>query len=304
MRVAFHVLDVFTDRRFGGNPLAVIPDASGIPEKLLQPIAREFNLSETVFVTPPTDGRATKRARIFTPAKELPFAGHPTVGTGFLLADLGLVKTSGDEATIVLEEGVGLVPVRVRSKDGRPVFAELSAAKLPEKGTAPASDAIAAAISLAPGDLLATGGDRPEAWSCGLPFLFVPVLDRAALARARVDPARFESALRGSWATAIQVFTRDAETTGASIRARTFVPDLGVPEDPATGSAAAAFAGYAAARDRSGAPTIRYVVEQGFEMGRPSLLHVEIDRDGGGGVTAVRVGGACVRVSDGELSLD
>lgn len=301
-RFRFHTTDVFTNTTFGGNPLAVFPDATGIPEDALQRIAREFNLSETTFVYPPADAAHTRRVRIFTPAAEIPFAGHPTVGTAFVLAHLGLVPLGGAETRIVFEEGVGPVPVRIRAANGRPTFAQLTAAKLPEIGPPPPGrTALAELLSLEPADLLG-GMTGPQAVSCGLPFLFVPLRDRDAVRRARVRADHFESTLKGYWAPQVMVFSRDPEREGSDVRARVFVPDLSVPEDPATGSAAAALGGYLAARDTTPDGTLRWIVEQGFEMGRPSMLEIEVDKVGGS-VVAVRVGGEAVMVMEGEIEI-
>jgi trans-2,3-dihydro-3-hydroxyanthranilate isomerase len=301
MRVKYHTLDVFTDRVFGGNPLAVFPDADGVPPELMQRIARELNLSETVFVlwNAPPEGTDC-RVRIFTPASELPFAGHPTVGTAFLLAELGRIRAEGGAARVVLSEGVGPVPVDVRMEDGRPVFAQLSAARMPEMGPPPPSPAVVAELlSLDEADL---GGSLGTAHATsGVPFLFVSVRDRGALGRVRMDGGAWERHLSGAWGPHVYVVTDDAEG-GASLRARMFAPAMGIAEDPATGGAVTALAGLLAARDAAGDGTLRWTIEQGVEMGRPSRLHVEADVQGGA-VTAVRVGGGAVRVSDGEMML-
>jgi trans-2,3-dihydro-3-hydroxyanthranilate isomerase len=304
----FITADVFTSTRFGGNPLAVFPDATGIPEPMLGSIAKEFNLSETVFVFPPEDPAHTRKLRIFTPGAEIPFAGHPTVGAAHVLAALKAVPLpDGDgDARLLFEEGVGVVPVRVQMRRGVPVFAQLTAAKLPEVGPpAPERSVLADLLSLDANELL---GDMwsPQAVSCGLPFLFVPVRDLNAVRRARVRLDRWESGLKSYWAPELMVFSREVERVGSDIHARVFVPGLSVPEDPATGSAAAALGGYLAARastTSSSAPTnapLSYVVEQGFEMGRPSILHIEVDR-AEGDVTAIRVGGEAVVVMEGEM---
>ncbi len=297
----FCTLDVFTDTRFGGNQLAVFPDARGLDTDQMQAIAREFNLSETVFVLPPEDPAHTKRLRIFTPGGELPFAGHPTIGTAHALAVLGHIPLTGDLTRIVFEEGVGLVPVSIRSQGGAPVFAELSVAKLPEIGPPPPSrSALAELLSVEVADL--TGGVwSPQSVSTGVPFLFVPVRDRNVLKRARVKLDRWEAILKASWAPEVFVFSRDPEREGSHIRARMFAPGLGIGEDAATGSAAASLGAYLAARDSARDGTLRWVVEQGFEMGRPSILEVEADK-ADGKITAIRVGGASVMVSKGELN--
>ncbi len=298
----FCTLDVFTDTRFGGNQLAVFPDASGLDAERMHVIAREFNLSETAFVLPPENPANTRRVRIFTPAGELPFAGHPTIGTAHALAALGHIPMTGDVTRIIFEEGVGPVPVSIRSRNGSPVFSELSVAKLPETGPPPPSrSALADLLSLEVADL--TGGTwSPQSVSTGVPFLFVPIRDRNALKRARVKPDRWDAILKASWAPEVFVFSRDPEREGSHIRARMFAPGLGIGEDAATGSAAAALGGYLAARDAVKDGTLRWVVEQGFEMGRPSILEVEADKVDGR-ITAIRVGGAAVMVIKGEMDV-
>ncbi|HEX6862707.1 MAG TPA: PhzF family phenazine biosynthesis protein [Thermoanaerobaculia bacterium] len=300
MRYRYLTADVFTDRPFGGNPLAVFPDARGISPQRMQQAARELNLSETVFVLPPEDPGHTRRIRIFTPGVELPFAGHPTVGTALILAWLGEIPLAGEETRIVFEEGVGPVPVTIRAAEGKAVFAQLSAAQLPEFGPAPALPELTEMLSLGPGDVLA-GDFAPQAVSCGVAFLCVPLRDRDALRRARLRLDCWESLLASSWAPSVYVFTRDHELPETDFRVRMFAPAMGIPEDPATGGAAAAFGGYLGSRS-SGDGTLRWTLEQGFEMGRPSLLHLEVDR-AGGEITAVRVGGGAVLVAEGAMEI-
>ncbi len=302
MRYRYVTADVFTDRRFGGNQLAVLPDARGLSTEQMLAVTREFNYSESVFVLPPEHEGHTCRVRIFTPGGEVPFAGHPTVGCAHVLAATGQVPLTGDETRLVLGEKVGPVPVLVRLEQGRPVFAQLSVAQLPTE-EAPVADAatIADVLSLDAGDLL--GGDyAPRVGSCGLPFLLVPLRSRDAVRRARVRLDRWEGTLRGSTGSEIMVFALDAEGPGADVRARVFVPGLSVPEDPATGSANAALGGYLAARTPRDGGTLRWVVEQGIEMGRPSRLEVEADKLAGA-ITAVRVGGRSVLVCEGTIEV-
>jgi trans-2,3-dihydro-3-hydroxyanthranilate isomerase len=302
MNTRYLTADVFTDRKFGGNQLAVFPDARQINSDLMPRIAQEFNYSETTFVLPPDDPSHTAKVRIFTPGGELQFAGHPTVGTAHVLASIGAIKLTGDETHIVLEEGVGPVPVTIRAKNGRPDFAQLTAAKLPEIGPPPPSaDTLAAMLSLKSGDVL-DNGMKAEALSCGTPFLFVPVRDRAAVGRSRIKMDLWESALGGYITKEVFVFAMDAELADNDIRARMFAPGIGVPEDPATGSACVALAGYLAGRDPRTQGTLRWIVEQGFEMGRPSILEIEADKKQGA-VTTVRVGGRTVLVCDGTMEL-
>jgi trans-2,3-dihydro-3-hydroxyanthranilate isomerase len=294
--------DVFTDAAFGGNQLAVFPDAREIPEHRLQDVTREFNYSETTFVYPPDNPAHTRRLRIFTPAAEIPFAGHPTVGTAHVLAMIGEIPLTGDTTSIVLEEKVGPVRVQIRAKNGTPVFAQLTAAKLPEVGPPPPDRAaLAKVLDLDVADLLDDPW-MPQALSTGLPFLFVPVASVAAVARARLRMEPWESTLQGAWGSEVFVFARGGERAGTDFHARMFAPGLSVPEDPATGSACAALGGYLAARDNRRDGTLRWIVEQGFEMGRPSMLEVEADVTAGE-LTAVRVGGSTVIVSEGMMSI-
>jgi trans-2,3-dihydro-3-hydroxyanthranilate isomerase len=290
----FYTCDVFTEQRFGGNPLAVLTDARGLDDAQMQAIAREFNFSETTFVLPPSDPRNTARVRIFTPARELPFAGHPTVGTTFVLATLGVVAREARD--IVLEEGVGPVPVRIDRDGARVTRCTLTVAQLPQQGpAAPANEALAAVLSLETKDVL----DGAECWSCGLPFLVVPVNGIAALARCRPDAALIKRTLGAYVTQAIYPVAREAAEVW---RVRSYVPHHGVVEDPATGSAAAAFAGWLAARAPQASGTQRYRLNQGIEMGRPSELALELDR-ANGRISAVRVGGASVMVSEGTIQV-
>lgn len=303
MRLQYSTLDVFTDKPFGGNPLAVFCDQPELPQALMQQIAREFNLSETVFIVPARDARALRRLRIFTPGSELPFAGHPTIGAAHFLVESGIAAGTGTPSEFNLELEVGLVRIQVTPRESGPPFIQLTAARLPERGPpAPAAADLARLLSLEPDDLASTG-EVAESWSCGVPFLFVPVRDRAALARARPDTGAWRRILRNAGTSKTFVFCRDPELPGSHVRARMFAPEIGVPEDPATGSAAAALAGYLAERESIETGTCRWVVEQGFEMGRPSLLHVEADKSAGK-VTAVRVGGTAVRMSEGSLFVE
>lgn len=295
----FWTLDVFTDRVFGGNPLGVFPDATHLSTELMQRVAREMSLSETVFLGPPeADGHA--RVRIFTPGVELPFAGHPTVGAAFFLA--GRVEDAPGEGvrTLVLEENVGPVPVEVRFRDGRPVSARFTTAVLPEHRPSPwTPEELAAMVGLAPEDV---GGDglEPEMVSCGVPHHVIPLRSVEAVRRAVLDLTAWRRMLADSWAHHVYLVCLDAEGEEADVRVRMFAPGSGVPEDPATGSAAAALGGYLAAADGREAGALSWTVEQGLELGRPSLIRVEADREDGRTV-AVRVGGTAVQVSEGVM---
>jgi trans-2,3-dihydro-3-hydroxyanthranilate isomerase len=301
-RFRYLTADVFTDVPFGGNQLAVFPDARGIPEHRLQDVAREFNYSETTFVYPASDREHTRRVRIFTPGTELPFAGHPTVGTAHVLAATGELSLTGDETRIVFEELVGPVPITIRTERGQPTFCQLSVAKLPEEGPVPPPrEALAGLLGLEPADLL-DGEWAPRGWTCGVPYLFIPVRDRDAVARARVDVAAWERVLAGTWAPEPFVFARDGERAGSQLHGRMFAPGFGISEDPATGSAAVAMAGYLARRESRRDGTLRWRLEQGFEMGRPSILDIEADL-ARGEITGVRVGGASVIVCEGTMEI-
>ena len=301
MRYAFWTVDVFTDRAFGGNPLAVIPYANGLSDEQMQRIAREFNLSETSFVLPAESPEHTFRLRIFTPQTELPFAGHPTLGAAFVLGLCGRVELKAERTQIVFGETVGPVSVEIRAAGTQPVFTQLTAAKLPEFGPpAPPSEIVAAMLSLDPSDVLDDVHDEPMAISCGMPFLFVPLASRDAVARARLNWEWFNQYVAAAWAKQIYVFCFEGESSEATIHARAFTRAVGIEEDPATGSAACGLAGYLAKRERLKDGTTRWRVEQGVEMGRPSLLDLEVDaRDGS--LTAVRVGGPSIVVSEGHL---
>ncbi len=299
---SYFTADVFTSTRFGGNQLAVLPDATGLSDAEMLAIAREFNYSESTFVFPPADRAHARSVRIFTPGGEVPFAGHPTVGTAFVLASIGAMQMTGDETHIVFEERVGPVPVTIRRERGQPVFCQLSVAKLPETGPAlPAPAEVAAALSIDEADLL-DGAWLPEIVSCGLPFAFVPVRNREVVRRARIRLDAWEQSLAGTPGAMVMIFAMDAEEAGHDVRARMFAPSVSVPEDPATGSACAALGGYLASRDGRTDGTLQWVVEQGYEMGRPSLLAIEVDKAEGATV-AVRVGGASVLVCSGEITL-
>jgi trans-2,3-dihydro-3-hydroxyanthranilate isomerase len=302
MKAQFFTADVFTDRKFGGNQLAVFPNAAAIDPGSMQDIARDFNFSETTFVLPPDDPRHTARVRIFTPGGELAFAGHPTVGTAHVLAATGAVPLTGPSTSIVFEEKVGPVPVTIHSKAGKPDFVQLTAAMVPEVGPPPPSrEKLAETLNLPP-DSLRSGEWSPQALSCGTPFLFVPLVDRSAVAAARINLDAWERTLSGYLTSMVFIFAEGGERKGSQIRARMFAPGIGVPEDPATGSAVAALAGYLAGRDTRRDGTLKWRVEQGFEMGRPSILDAEADKKDGK-LIITRVGGQTVMMTEGTMEL-
>ena len=306
MELPFHTLDVFTDSTFGGNPLGLFPSAAQLPTELMQRIAREMNLSETVFLGPPETDQGTARVRIFTPNVEVPFAGHPTVGTAVFLAHQLLArqsavsKTNTAELTIILEENVGAVPVDVQIEDGEPVFGRFTTAMLPEHRESPHScQDLARMVGLSPEDVC-PDGLYPEMVSCGLAYHIVPVRTIAAVRKASLDMALWKTMLADSWAHHVYLVCMEAEGEEADIRVRMFAPGSGVAEDPATGSAAAALGGYLSKLDASEDGSLSWTVEQGIEMDRPSLIYVEADRSYGT-TSAVRVGGRAILVSSGTM---
>jgi len=289
----YHTCDVFTDRLFGGNPLAVLTDARGLDDRTMQAIAREFNFSETSFVTPPLDARYTARVRIFTPGGELPFAGHPTVGTAFVLSSIGATPGA---AEIVFEEGVGPIRVRIERSGGQIVRCTLTTAQAPAQLAIVGQRArLAAMLGLQAADVATRG----EVWSCGVPFMVIPLSSVEALQRARLDRDRWLRLLGEHEGKKVYPIARVDDTTW---RVRMFAPSLGVAEDAATGAAAAALAGWLAAQDPAAAGTRRWRILQGEEMGRPSEIALEADITDGK-PTAVRVGGRCVMVGTGILRL-
>lgn len=284
----FFTLDVFTRTPFEGNPLAVVLDADGLSTAQMQRMAAEFNLSETVFVLKPVQGGAAK-LRIFTPGIEMPFAGHPTVGTAVLLAELRLVK--GEQ--IVLEENVGPVPVRLVQREGEATYAELTTARGPEV-RAPDWDVqqLPAVLGL-PAEAIT----RVQMASCGANINLVWLTQPEHLAAIEFNPQAGKTLLASSWAHGFYPIARGYE---GEWRVRFLAPDLGVGEDPATGGAAVALAGALALADERPDCTQAVPIVQGVEMGRPSQLYANYVR-AGGAVQAVRVGGHAVRVSEGRI---
>jgi trans-2,3-dihydro-3-hydroxyanthranilate isomerase len=293
MRRRFVNLDVFTGRRFAGNPLAVVLEPAGLDTDSMQAVAREFNLSETVFVLPPEAAANRAKLRIFTPTRELPFAGHPTVGTAVLLARID-GRAHGE---IVLEEGVGPVSCRVESRSEGRGFARFDVPKPPEKvGEVVDVRAVAAALSLA-SDEIGWDGTVPAKWSAGNPFVFVPLRSLDAVARSRPDLARWDAVFGNAGAF---LFCRQTIERGNAFHARMFAPHHGVAEDPATGSAAAAFTGWAALHGDLSEGDHELRLEQGYEMGRPSLITLFVTLRAGG-LAAASIGGEAIEVSEGTI---
>ena len=301
MRLPYHVLDVFTTQRFGGNPLAVVLDADGLDAARMQTIAREFNLAETVFVLKAQNPTHSARVRIFTPAIEMPFAGHPTVGTAVLLAQLKSPSPqAGGDALVVLEEQIGPVRVGVRLPPGSAPFAEFDAPRLPqESGTLPPAERLAAALGLIPAEI-GFENHRPTKFAAGNTFAFIPVASLEAIAKAHVASSHWSGAIQGG--IGAYLYCRQTVHINSAFHARMFAPDHGVPEDPATGSAAASFAGVVHRFDALPDGQHKRVIEQGFEMGRPSLIDLSLHVQGGK-LEAVRIGGHAVRVAEGTIEV-
>ena len=295
----YHILDVFTDTPLAGNPLAVVSDCDGLDAAAMQAIAGEFNLSETVFVLPPRDPVSLARLRIFTPHTELPFAGHPTVGTAILLATLRAPDLlRAQEVDLVLEEEVGPVRCTVRHRRGEAAHARFLVPRLPEPWGEPPPDAAALAAEFGLGvDVIGNGFGgavhAPRRFSAGVPYTFVPLASVEALGRARLRPG--DEAVRAA-------FYLYAPAPDGRLRTRMLARGLGIREDPATGSAAAAFAGawHANAGLADGDHDVRIL--QGVEMGRPSHIGLVVSVAGGRLASAL-IGGAAVIVAEGSLHL-
>ncbi|MFC7396725.1 PhzF family phenazine biosynthesis protein [Chelatococcus sp. GCM10030263] len=293
----FLTLDVFTGRVHAGNPLAVVLDAEGLTDDAMQAIAGEFNLSETVFVLPPDDPAHRARLRIFTPKQELPFAGHPTVGTAVLLALAG-----GASADFGLEEQVGIVPCSVMVTGKRTGRATFALPRLPERlGDLPEAETIAAALGLAAGDI-GLSGHKPARYSAGTPFSFVPLASRTAVDRVRANSQSWSAAFGEGLRANAFIYCREPLDSGHHYYARMFAPGLGIGEDPATGSAVAAFAGLIMDCDRFADGEHSVVIEQGYAMGRPSDITLTITASGGA-LERATIGGEVVLVSEGRLLL-
>jgi len=297
MRRRFVTLDVFTRRRYAGNPLAVVLESDGLDGAAMQAVAREFNLSETVFVLPPADPAHRARLRIFTPTSELPFAGHPTVGSAVLL---NRIDGGSGRRDIVVEEGIGPVRCAVEAIDADTGRARFTLAKLPEHA-GPLGDraAIAAALGLAEGDI---GFDAfvPERWSAGVLFSFVPLAGLDAMRRCRANTAHWTAAFGEGHGTGAYVFCRETVEPGHAFHTRMFAPLAGIAEDPATGSGAAALAGVIARYGRPADGEHELAIEQGYEMGRPSLIRLSMTVQAGQ-LTAGAIAGEAVVVSEGTI---
>jgi trans-2,3-dihydro-3-hydroxyanthranilate isomerase len=291
--------DVFTDRVFGGNPLAVVLEASGLSATQMQSIAAEFNYAETTFVLPPREPANTARVRIFTPRSEVPFAGHPNIGTAVVLAQEWQARGRPLPREFLFEEGAGLVSVGLQLEGGRVVGAELKAPEsLSRRVVVPSSDA-ASCLSLSVADIR-TELHEPQVISVGLPFLVTELASRTALTRARPSLADHERVLPPAGTDAIFAYVRG--DSREHLRARMFAPIDGIIEDPATGSATVATIALLASLDRAADGVAHWRIEQGVEMGRPSALRGRTEKQGGQ-IVAAYVAGAATLVMQGELNV-
>jgi trans-2,3-dihydro-3-hydroxyanthranilate isomerase len=308
----FVQVDVFTDRPFGGNPLAVFPDAEGLTTEEMQRLAREMNLSETTFVLPPRAEGADFKVRIFTPAAELPFAGHPVVGTHWVLAHLGRVELSAPVTRIWFELGVGVLPADLHVADGQVERVVMTQDRPTFHATLEDVSDLAAGLGLAPEAITGTGLPV-QVVSTGVPQMMVPVDSLAqvqGLDAGQLNTAALNRACRAVGTECVMVFTLETERPEATVHVRMFAPLLGVPEDPATGSANGALGAYLVHHASASStlrqavpltgPTVHILSEQGAEIGRPSTLYVEIDLSDGR-PTAVRVGGQVTPVAEGVV---
>ncbi|HLZ65828.1 MAG TPA: PhzF family phenazine biosynthesis protein [Aliidongia sp.] len=296
---AFITADVFTDRPFGGNPLAVFPEADpALPA--MQRLAAELNLSETVFVLPPENPAHTRRLRIFTPAAELPFAGHPTVGTALILAETGRLGPIDRRLDIVFEEGAGPVPVTIERDAAGRLGATLTSPRVPARLPDPLDPALLArALGLTEAAL--EPDIAPAVYSAGVAFAILPVRP-AHLSAAAIDLALWRSELAGTSAQHLYPVVLDDWAAGRTARVRMFAPAMGITEDPATGAAAAAFVGFLADRQRPADGATRWTLAQGAELGRPSRIDITADI-ADGRLVAARVGGTAVLMSRGTFDL-
>ncbi len=296
-RLHYHLLDVFTNERFGGNQLAVFTNGRGISGDLMQRIAKELNLSETTFVLPPEDPANDWKVRIFTPARELPMAGHPTVGTSYVLAREHMVSVTPAQPMIRLEEGVGVIPVEFQFVDGQPSLIWMQ--QLQPTFSPEFTDRQLAAdlLSLPVSDL----ADSPvQEISCGVPFLFIPLASLKAIQSLKFRTDIWERALQQYGE--VFVFTRETIYPTSTVHSRMFAPSMGIAEDPATGAASGPLGCYLVQYGWVSGSPARIVSEQGFEMGRPSFIHIEIEQTAGA-ISRVRIGGESVYIGEGSLEI-
>ncbi|HEX2916268.1 MAG TPA: PhzF family phenazine biosynthesis protein [Chloroflexia bacterium] len=299
----YFLVDVFTEQAFGGNQLAVFTDAKGLDSATMQALAKELNLSETTFVLPPKNPGHAYWVRIFTPASEMPMAGHPTVGTSFVLARLKMLDLQGEQLNVNLEEGVGTIPVSIKLVNGLPGLIQMTQ-PLPAFGAEFTDrETIARMLSLETEDLIE---NLPvQVVSTGVPFLYVPLKNLQAVKKARLRQDIWQTALQNFDSQHVFIFAPEVETERGTVHSRMFAPALGIAEDPATGAASGPLGcylvQYGVVPQQAGATHI--VSEQGFEIGRPSIIEIEIEKEGDQ-FKAVRIGGYCHYMGSGSFELE
>jgi trans-2,3-dihydro-3-hydroxyanthranilate isomerase len=301
MELAFETVDVFTDKQFGGNPLAVVVDASGLSGEQMQAIAAEFNLAETTFVLPPESAEHTAQVRIFTPRAEMPFAGHPNVGKAFVLARRAERQaTPLDADFLIFEEIAGLVRMELLKQGAAVVGARLASPTALEVGDSVPTEIVAEACGLSV-EHIETRHHQPLIASCGAPFVHAELKSRTALTGARPRNEIFEQHLPRDQATGIHLYVHTADED-VDIHARMFAPLHGVSEDPATGSANVALIGLLAHLDEGSDMFVEKRIAQGYDMGRPSLLEARAEKNADGTITTY-IGGSCVPVMRGVIEV-
>ena len=294
----YYICDVFTQQKFSGNQLAVITDAEGLSDHDMQNIAREFNFSESTFVFP-SEKENTRKVRIFTPRSEVPFAGHPNIGTAFILAETGIFGDFAQSIDVVFEEKAGNVPIKINKDHCGYIWCELSAPAPLSLGKVATVDLTSEVLSIEAGDINVTT-HYPQVASVGLPFLFVELQSLEALSQAQIDLTKLQRLLQEGFPSYIHIYCRDVKDF--DIRCRMFAPLDGVPEDPATGSANAALIALLSHCDQRSDLEDKWKISQGSEIGRPSVLHGRAQKIGGT-VNEVNLGGYSVMVCKGTISI-
>jgi trans-2,3-dihydro-3-hydroxyanthranilate isomerase len=295
VRYQFHIVDVFTSYAFGGNQLAVVPEASGLSAEAMQEIAREFNFSESTFVLPPADPKNSRQVRIFSPKGEMPFAGHPNVGTACALIMRGHIG-GGDNQSLIFEEGIGPVSVNVERR-GETLHGKLTiSSEIEQPAGVPSSRDLAAVLSLAEKDV-----KRAFFAGVGVPFCFVQLASREAVDRAAIENGAWKKHLAKAWSPHLFFFAGEPEN-GAELYGRMCAPAMGIAEDPATGAACAALVGVLAADPNFSEETLRLLIKQGVAMGRPSDIEASA-RMSNGAITSISVGGGTAYVASGEIEV-
>ena len=295
MKYTFHIVDVFSSALFGGNQLAVLPEAAGISTEGMQKIAREFNFSETTFVLPKNDPANTCRVRIFTPRTELDFAGHPTVGTACALVMQRHVRPD-DPIRLILEENIGPVTVDVTQQNGEFHGKLTLSGRIDTPSAAPSHTDLAAVLSIEPAEV-----SQVFFAGVGVPFCFAQLRSNTAVDRATLNRAAWAATLARAWSPHVFFFVGELRD-GGKVYARMSAPALGIEEDPASASACAALVGFMASKHDFGGPVYRLSIRQGVSMGRPSEIEAEARRSDGV-VTSVSVGGATAYVASGEINV-